>query len=76
MTDIVVAGTGHRIDKIKDKVDFIAKGIDSFIFEVKPVHIISGMATGFDQLLAESARDHGIPWTAAIPFPGQHLSWP
>jgi uncharacterized phage-like protein YoqJ len=34
------------------------------------------MALGFDQILAAAARDLGIPWTAAIPFPGQHLRWP
>lgn len=71
----VVAGTGHRIDKIRRRLDEVIASIDSFIIEVRPSHVISGMATGFDQLLAASARDHGVPWTAAIPFPGQHLMW-
>ena len=71
----VVAGTGHRIDKIRDELDVVNAALESFLVEVRPSHVISGMATGFDQLLARAARDHGIPWTAAIPFPGQHLRW-
>lgn len=71
----VVAGTGHRPDKIKGKVDAIIASIDAFLDEVHPEKVISGMALGFDQLLAVSARDHGIPWVAAIPFPGQDKLW-
>lgn len=76
MSDLVVAGTGHRIDKIRDRtVEVIAATLE-FLAEVQPSHVISGMATGFDQILAAAARNIGIPWTAAIPFPGQHLRWP
>ncbi|MBV9125632.1 MAG: hypothetical protein JO112_19965 [Planctomycetes bacterium] len=38
--------------------------------ELRPEHVISGMATGFDQILAYRAAQMGIPWTAALPFPG------
>lgn len=71
----VVAGTGHRIEKIGDRIGAVMEGTRRLILELRPDHVISGMATGFDQALARIARDLGIPWTAAIPFPGQHLRW-
>jgi uncharacterized phage-like protein YoqJ len=72
----IVAGTGHRIDKIANRLDDVCSGIHGFLSEVRPSHVISGMAQGFDQLLAGYARMLGVPWTAVIPFPGQHLRWP
>ncbi len=73
---MIVAGTGHRTDKIEHRVNEVCSAIHSFLLEVRPDRVISGMALGFDQLLAAYARMLSIPWTAAIPFPGQHLRWP
>lgn len=73
---MIVAGTGHRIDKIRNRIAEVETTAHTLITELKPVMVISGMATGFDQLLAMIANRCGIPWTAAIPFPGQHLRWP
>lgn len=73
---MIVAGTGHRIEKIGDRIGAVISATRDLVLELRPDHIISGMATGFDQALAAVARDLGIPWTAAIPFPGQHLRWP
>lgn len=75
MSDLVVAGTGHRIDKICGRLEAVTNATMEFLGSVRPSQVISGMATGFDQVLAAAARDLMIPWTAAIPFPGQHLQW-
>jgi len=72
----VIAGTGHRSDKLGDRVPIVIGATRHALVEFEPTHVISGMALGFDQILAAAARDLGIPWTAAIPFPGQHLKWP
>ncbi len=71
----VVAGTGHRIEKIGNRTREVGKATLDIIERIHPDRVISGMATGFDQCLAGCARSLGIPWTAAIPFPGQHLRW-
>ena len=42
----------------------------------QPEHVISGMALGWDQALAQAAVNQGIPFTAAIPFVGQESRWP
>jgi uncharacterized phage-like protein YoqJ len=38
--------------------------------------LISGMATGFDQALAEAALELNIPLVAAPAFPGMEAKWP
>lgn len=45
--------------------------------EVDPgVKVITGMALGIDQLVAEACIEVGVPFTAAIPFRGQQSRWP
>lgn len=89
MSYYVVAGTGHRPPK--GGLDYfmgesrIAPGnsicwhkIERF-FEDHPigqVGVITGMALGFDMLLARVARQLNIPYTAAVPFIGQESRWP
>lgn len=83
----VVAGTGHRPDKlwIGDYSGFnplnplrawIKSRTRGLLTQLKPIHVISGMAPGFDQDLAEVSIDMGIPFVAAIPFAGQERMWP
>ena len=75
-----VAGTGHRPDKlggygksVKARLEVLA--ID-WITLNKPSLVISGMALGWDQALAEAALEVKVPLLAAIPFEGQEASWP
>lgn len=75
-TDLVIAGTGHRPDKLDGRINAVCEAIHTALIELRPARVISGMAQGFDQLLAAYARMLEIPWTAAIPFEGQHLRWP
>ena len=43
---------------------------------VKPATVISGMALGWDQALAQAALNLDIPYYAYIPFNGQESKWP
>lgn len=80
---LVVCGTGHRPDKLGGEYDLkgpvtkaIAAEIYSLLDRLKPDYVISGMAQGFDQILAVCAINHGINLHAAIPCDGQELLWP
>lgn len=76
---MIVAGTGHRPDKVGgysqeayNKLMLIAT---EWIQENRPDRVISGMALGWDQALAEAALKLGIPVTAAIPCLRQSWKW-
>lgn len=82
---MIVAGTGHRPDKLggygnyerteRRKLFDIARFWLEHNMEPDS-SVISGMAQGWDQILACAAISLGIPFTAAIPFKGQELAWP
>lgn len=77
---MIMCGTGHRPPKLG--------GYDQFIFgrlialavsaidHYKPDLIISGMALGWDQALAQGAINAGVPFHAYIPCAGQEKRWP
>lgn len=79
---MIVAGTGHRPLKLG--------GYSRSLFErlvvvaeeaLEPnLHhglvVISGMALGWDQALAQAALNLKLPLVAAVPFKGQELAWP
>lgn len=79
---MILAGTGHRPNKLNKEwdmdgpmsFDIMTEIADSFD-ELKPTKIITGMALGYDMLLAQVAIFHKLPVIAAIPFPGQELKW-
>ena len=77
---IIVAGTGHRPDKLGGySEDAYLRLIDlagPWLEEHSPDSVISGMALGWDQALADAAIYLKIPVIAAIPFVGQELKWP
>lgn len=82
----IIAGTGHRPDKLPDKktgyklpnptYNYICQQTEKILLELKPTKVISGMALGFDQYLAHVAIKLGIPVLAAVPFDGQESAWP
>lgn len=41
-----------------------------------PVFVLTGMALGWDQAVADACIFHGIGFIACIPFEGQELRWP
>lgn len=77
---MTVAGTGHRPNKLggysKQAFNKLIAIVESWLRVNKPDHVISGMALGWDQALAQAAIYCNIPFTAAIPFKGQELAWP
>ncbi len=77
---MIIAGTGHRPDKIggySDKAhELLIVVALKMIEKLKPTKIITGMALGWDMALADAAICEGIPFIAAIPFRGQERLWP
>jgi uncharacterized phage-like protein YoqJ len=77
-----IAFTGHRPNKLGGYDDFknfrykIMTQIDEYIWSINKLFIISGMALGVDQWVAEYAIDKEIPFDAYIPFLGQEITWP
>jgi hypothetical protein len=82
---IIAWGTGHRPDKLGGYSPAAVARLDAFadfalgkMLERTPqgLHIISGMAQGWDQSLALACIKRGVPFTAAIPFESQASIWP
>lgn len=77
----VVAGTGHRPPRLKLGYDSESRHLlREFAREqlrsIEPTEVVSGMAQGWDQALAEAALELNIPFVAAVPFKGQEKKWP
>lgn len=77
---MVIAGTGHRPHKLGgyseqvfNRLVDLAKAV---IRETGATKVISGMALGWDQALAQAAVELGVPFVAAVPFKGQERKWP
>ena len=82
---MIIAFTGHRPHKLGGYNNTtnmywpIMREIDQRISlhnRDGHVEIISGMALGIDQWVAEYAIDRGIPLHAYVPFVGQERAWP
>jgi uncharacterized phage-like protein YoqJ len=77
---MVVAGAGHRPNKlggygVAAQTRVFQTALRS-LEHLKPERVISGMALGWDQMLARAALHLGIPFVAAVPFQGQESAWP
>ena len=76
----IVAGTGHRPDKLGGYGDLARDTLVDFAIEelalLKPRIVISGMALGWDQALATAALELDIRFWAYLPFEGQEAKWP
>jgi uncharacterized phage-like protein YoqJ len=78
--EMVLAVTGHRPSKLggygesayTKLVLFARKVLD----QLEPIRVITGMALGWDQAIAQACVDLKIPFSAAVPFNGQELTWP
>jgi uncharacterized phage-like protein YoqJ len=77
---MIIAGTGHRPDKLGGYSPHIAKRLIDLASDAlrtnQPSTVISGMALGWDMALAEAAINLDIPLHAYIPFDGQEMVWP
>lgn len=77
---MIIAGTGHRKiggyqlpNPIYNKV---CQETEKILLELKPDKVISGMAIGYDQWLANIAIKLNIPLTCALPHINQEKIWP
>lgn len=77
---MLVAGTGHRPEKLggydREAHKLLVNVAIRALKECGATEVITGMALGWDQALAEAAIAVGIPFVAAIPFQGQERRWP
>ncbi len=77
---MIVAGTGHRPERLGGYgQDVFQRLVDlghAYIVNKRPTSIISGMALGWDQALAQAAIDCGVPFIAALPGQNQPSRWP
>lgn len=78
---LVLAGTGHRPDKLiggysEETFRRLVSLARWALEKHTPTWIISGMALGWDQALAQAAVESRIPFDAAVPFAGQESRWP
>lgn len=75
-----IAGTGHRPEKLggysAEAYEAVFSVAVIYLGQAQPELVISGMALGWDQALAEAAYALGIPFDAYIPFEGQERKWP
>jgi uncharacterized phage-like protein YoqJ len=78
---LVLAGTGHRPDALGGYGEPARLRLVAFArHELQKYstlgHVVSGMALGWDQALAEAALSIGLPVLAAVPCDGQDSTWP
>lgn len=78
---MVIAGTGHRPNKLGGYSDVAYKRLvklaENYLrSNTEVTEVISGMALGWDQALAEAAILIGVRLTAAIPCYNQDKMWP
>lgn len=79
---MIVAFTGHRPNKLggyklpNPVYAAVCKQLERTLKELNPTKAISGMALGVDQWAAMICVKLGIPFVAAVPFPGQESKWP
>lgn len=76
------AVTGHRPAKLggygKDTITFLTEFAIKTLKDIRPrpTRIITGMALGWDQAIADACVVLNTPFIAAVPFRGQKLVWP
>lgn len=78
---MILAGTGHRPEHLggyapNNLAARIYAATLGHLKTLKPDKVISGMALGFDMMLAEACIELGIPFIAAIPCATQAGIWP
>ena len=77
---LVIAATGHRPNKLGgyDLYDFqrLVQIARRHLSRLQPDEVITGMAQGWDQAVAQACAELNIPFVAAVPFRGQESCWP
>lgn len=76
----VLGVSGHRPQRLGGYSDrafelLVAVAIEHIV-RIRPDQVITGMALGWDQAIAEACIRRHIPFWAAVPFKGQDSQWP
>lgn len=78
---MILGVTGHRPNKLggyrtpNPIYNSVMEGLDRLLLELQPERVITGMAMGVDQWMAELCVWNGVPFVAAIPFEGFESRW-
>lgn len=76
----IIAATGHRPNKLGGYGDDVKNKLINLgaqgLLRNGATHVISGMALGWDQAIAQAAINMGLPFIAAIPCLDQEKLWP
>lgn len=68
--------TGHRdVEQEPGELLMFARLSVAQMIREGVTEIITGMARGWDLKVARAADDAGVPYIAALPFPGQTKGW-
>jgi uncharacterized phage-like protein YoqJ len=70
---LILGVTGHR--ELQHPEEEIKKVFKEKLLELKPSLVNTGMALGFDMLVAECCVEAGIPFRAVLAFPAMHERW-
>ena len=77
---MILAVTGHRPHKLGGYSDEAFKKLytlaSDYLAVLQPTLVITGMALGWDQAIAQAAIDLGIPFHAYVPCDSQDRKWP
>lgn len=80
MSDQVMVATGHRPpplggyqERIRHRVTDLAVAV---IERYEPLTVVTGMALGWDQAVAEAASKVQVPFHAIVPFQDYPSRWP
>lgn len=78
---MIIAATGHRPEKLggytwQVRAKLMQVATEYLAFQPRVSEVISGMALGWDMAVAHAALNLGLPFVAAVPFPGQERRWP
>lgn len=74
---MIIGVTGHRDAGQKPgELEQFARLFVARVISNGATEIITGMAMGWDLVVAQACADLGVPFIAALPFPGQTAHWP
>jgi uncharacterized phage-like protein YoqJ len=77
---MILGVTGHRPNKLGGYEPLTQEQIRVFaqtrLLKLKPDFVLTGMALGWDQGIAQACVDFRVPFRAYIPFEGQESKWP
>lgn len=76
---MIIAVTGHRPNKLGGYTEIAQDRVYKLAYDtlklLHPNEVITGMALGWDQAIAQACVDLKIPFHAYVPFQGQEAMW-